>query len=154
MLSNHFEHQSRIMSDLFVEKLATMPPAQLRSAWREQYRTPAPDIGPGLLRRAIAYRMQERRFGKLSSATRRDLDRIATKLVQGGDVVTGSTKLKAGTRLIRSWHGKVHQVLVLERGYEHEGRHFSSLSQIACAITGAHWSGPRFFGLKKGKANG
>jgi hypothetical protein len=42
----------------------------------------------------------------------------------------------------------VHQVLVLEEGFEHEGRHYRSLSQIARAITGAHWSGPRFFGLK------
>jgi len=131
-----------------------MAPAELRAAWREQYRAPAPDIGPDLLRRGIAYRMQERRFGKLPFATRRELDRIASKVDQGGEFVSGPAKLKAGTRLIRSWHGKVHHVLVLENGYEHEERRYRSLSQIAQAITGAHWSGPRFFGLSKAKANG
>lgn len=134
--------------------LQVMTPSQLRAEWREQLRTVAPDIGPDLLRRGIAYRMQERRFGKLSSSTRRELDRIAAKLDQGGKFVSGPAKLKVGTRLIRSWHGKVHHVLVLENGYEHEERRYRSLSQIAQAITGAHWSGPRFFGLSKAKANG
>ncbi|RED11401.1 DUF2924 domain-containing protein, partial [Parasphingopyxis lamellibrachiae] len=59
------------------------------------------------------------------------------------------------------WQSKTYHVLVLDDGFEHDGRHYTSLSQIARAITGAHWSGPRFFGLKKrkappkrGKANG
>jgi hypothetical protein len=43
----------------------------------------------------------------------------------------------------------VHHVLVLADGFEHEGRSYRSLNQIARAITGAHWSGPRFFGLVK-----
>jgi hypothetical protein len=134
--------------------LQVMTPSQLRAEWREQLRTVTPDIGPDLLRRGIAYRIQERRFGKLSSSTRRELDRIAAKLIDGSKFVSGPAKLKVGTRLIRSWHGKVHQVLVLENGYEHEGRRYRSLSQIARAITGAHWSGPRFFGLRKANANG
>ena len=142
------------MSITMLMKLSSMPPAELRAAWREQYKAPAPDIGPDLLRRGIAYRMQERQFGKLSASTRRELDRIAAKVDQGGEFVSGPAKLKAGTRLIRSWHGKVHHVLVLENGYEHEERRYRSLSQIARAITGAHWSGPRFFGLRKAKANG
>jgi hypothetical protein len=142
------------MNNVTLAKLFAMPPAELRAAWREQYRAPAPDIGPDLLRRGIAYRMQERRLGKLSSSTRRELDRFAAKLDQGSEFVSRPARPKTGTRLIRSWHGKVHQVLVLENGYEHEGRRYRSLSQIARAITGAHWSGPRFFGLRKAKANG
>ena len=135
---------------LTLEKLETMSPAQLRAAWREQYRSPAPDIGPDLLRRGIAYRMQERQFGKLAPSTKRELDRIGTRLERDGEAGTASpARLKPGTRLIRSWHGTVHQVLALADGYEHEGRAYRSLSQIARAITGAHWSGPRFFGLRK-----
>ncbi len=134
-----------------LEKLETMSPAQLRAAWREQYRSPAPDIGPDLLRRGIAYRMQERQFGRLASSTKREIDRIVAKLEQNDNAGTVSqARLKPGTRLIRSWHGTVHQVLVLADGYEHQGRSYRSLSQIARAITGAHWSGPRFFGLRKG----
>ena len=57
--------------------------------------------------------------------------------------------LKTGTRLVRSWNGKSYHVLVCDDGFEFEGRHSDSLSHIAREITGAHWSGPRFFGLKK-----
>jgi hypothetical protein len=38
-------------------------------------------------------------------------------------------------------------VLVVEDGFEFEQRHYNSLSQIASAITGTGWSGPRFFGM-------
>lgn len=141
------------MTRLTLEQLEVMSPAELRAAWREQYRSPAPDLAPDLLRRGVAYKMQERRFGKLASSTKRDLDRIVTRLEQHGEADNvRRAKLKPGTRLIRSWHGAVHQVVVLADGFEHAGRSYQSLSQIARAITGAHWSGPRFFGL--GKANG
>lgn len=130
-------------------KLDAMPSAELRAVWRDQYRSPAPDLGPDLLRRGIAWRMQERTAGKLSPATRREIDRMIARLNAGEEPAkSGAAKLKPGTRLIRSWGGTVHQVLVLEDGFEHEGGHYRSLSQIARAITGAHWSGPRFFGLK------
>jgi hypothetical protein len=133
----------------FLERLATMPPAELRAAWREQYRSPAPDLGPDLLRRGIAARMQERAAGKLAPATCREIDRMIGRLNAGEEPVkAGATRLKPGSRLIRSWGGAVHHVMVLEDGFEHEGRHYRSLSQIARVITGAHWSGPRFFGLK------
>lgn len=58
----------------------------------------------------------------------------------------------AGTRLVRDWGGVSHHVLVLESGYHYGDRRYSSLSQIARDITGAHWSGPRFFGLKRERA--
>jgi hypothetical protein len=40
-------------------------------------------------------------------------------------------------------------VLVYKDGFEHEGQRYRSLTVIAERITGAHWSGPRFFGLTK-----
>ncbi len=127
-----------------------MSPTQLRAAWREQYRSLAPDIGPDLLRRGIAWRMQARVDGGLTFATRRAIDKCLTQLEKTGEV--GSPRdltIKAGTRLVRSWQGKTYHVLVLDDGFEHDGRRYESLSQIARAITGAHWSGPRFFGLRK-----
>jgi len=57
--------------------------------------------------------------------------------------------LKPGTRLVRTWNGKSYHVLVGDEGFEYDGRQFGSLSHIAEEITGAHWSGPRFFGLRK-----
>lgn len=144
-----------------LEALAVMKPPELRARWREVYRSVAPDIGPDLLRRGIAYRLQERGKGGLTVTTRREIERLIKRLGQG-EVALGSSvpSLKPGTRLVRSWHDRMHQVLVLEEGFEFEGRRYVSLSQIARDITGAHWSGPRFFGLvkrtkagKRGNAN-
>ena len=47
------------------------------------------------------------------------------------------------------WRGHTHTVLVREDGFEYDGQHYRSLTVIAERITGAHWSGPRFFGLTK-----
>lgn len=128
--------------------LLSMKPPELRSKWRDVYRNVAPDIGPDLLRRGIAYRLQERRQGSLASSTRRDIERLIKRLGKGeGELATDAPSLKTGTRLVRSWRDKMHHVLVLDEGYEFAGRRYQSLTQIAYDITGAHWSGPRFFGL-------
>ena len=57
--------------------------------------------------------------------------------------------LKTGTTLVRQWRGHTHAVFVRDNGFEYEGERYRSLSVIAKRITGAHWSGPRFFGLTK-----
>lgn len=78
------------------------------------------------------------------------MDAAAERLRNGEDIVSSRmASLKAGTRLVREWRGQIHQVVVLEEGYEHAGRRYTSLTQIASAITGVHWSGPVFFGVKK-----
>jgi hypothetical protein len=62
--------------------------------------------------------------------------------------------LKTGTTLVRQWRGHTHTVLVREDGLEYEGQRYRSLTVIAERITGAHWSGPRFFGLTPRAAAG
>ena len=62
---------------------------------------------------------------------------------------TSSPTLKPGGRLIREWNGVTHVVDVIDGGFVWNGQRYASLSPIARAITGARWSGPRFFGLKK-----
>jgi len=141
--------------DRKLAELPSMPPAQLRALWRECWRRPAPDIGPDLLRRGIAWKLQARIHGDLPSHVKRTLNAAAGRLRNGEELVSSKmASLKAGTRLVREWRGKVHQVVVLEEGYEHEGRRHASLTQIASAITGVHWSGPVFFGVKKRKSVG
>ncbi len=131
-------------------ELMTMTPAQLRSAWRDTFKSPAPDIGPDLLRRGIANRLQERVHGSLTGATKREIERLRKRVERTGKAgYAHAISLKTGTRLVRSWNGKSYHVLVCDNGFEFEGRHYASLSHIAHEITGAHWSGPRFFGLKK-----
>jgi hypothetical protein len=131
-------------------ELPGMAPAQLRARWRECWRRPAPDIGPDLLRRGIAWKLQSRVYGDLPGHIKRELERAADCLRRGEQLLSSSRpSLKPGTRLVRSWQGRVHRVLVLNDGYEYEDRRFNSLTQVATAITGTHWSGPNFFGLKK-----
>lgn len=126
-----------------------MTPAQLRAEWRDCWRKPAPEIGPDLLRRGIAWKKQSRMHGDFPPHVRREIDAILIRLSAGKSAVDGDRiSFRPGTRLVREWRGTMHQVVVLERGYEHEGRHYGSLTQVASAITGAHWSGPRFFDLK------
>jgi hypothetical protein len=50
--------------------------------------------------------------------------------------------------LIREWHGIAHQITIVEQGVIYRGEHHRSLSEVARLITGARWSGPRFFGVK------
>ena len=133
-----------------IEDLPAMSPAQLRAVWREQFRKPAPDIGPALLRRGLAWRIQSRVHGGLPTSTKKLIGKACRQLEQTGSVTSGrELTIKSGTRLVREWHGKTYHVLVLDEGFEHEGGRYESLSQIAQAITGAHWSGPRFFGLRR-----
>ena len=133
-------------------ELPGMSPAQLRAKWRDCWRKPAPDIGPDLLRRGIAWKIQSRVYGELPRRIRRELERAAERL-RRGEALLGSRRLslKPGSHLVRSWQGKVHRVIVLDEGYEYDGARFSSLTQVAVAITGTHWSGPNFFGLSKRK---
>jgi hypothetical protein len=132
-----------------IADLHGMTPAQLRAEWRDCWRKPAPEIGPDLLRRGIAWRRQSRIQGDLPPHARREIEAVLGRLRAGKTAVADERiSLRPGTRLVREWGGTMHQVVVLESGYEHEGRHYSSLSQVASAITGAHWSGPRFFDLR------
>ena len=129
--------------------LATMSPAQLRAEWRRVFRTSPPRMTPDLLVRGIAYRLQERAYGGLPATTARQLERAAKRL-QCGDSPANKPELqlKPGTRLVRSWNGTTYSVLVTDEGFVMGERTFKSLTEVAEAITGAHWSGLRFFGVK------
>ena len=126
--------------------LTTMSSAQLRSEWRRVWKEPAPPLGHDLLRRGIAWKLQERFHGGLAGSVTRELDRLARQMERGSDLSFDRTA-KPGTRLVRQWHGRTHHVVVLDDGYVFEDRRYTSLTQIAFAITGVKWSGPRFFGL-------
>jgi hypothetical protein len=129
---------------------------QLRAEWRRLYRSQPPRMSRDLLIRTIAYRMQELAYGGLSKATQRKLDALTKELKSKGSiVVTPGMSLRPGTRLVREWRGRTHTVVAAENGFEYAGKTFPSLTKIAHAITGAHWSGPRFFGvIRKPASNG
>ena len=123
---------------------------RLKQTWRSLYGTKAPErMSEDHLKRAIAYRLQERVFGGLSSATRRLLEQVAGDgSVQRSGRSRSKTKVRPGTLLVREWHGKTHQVTVVENGVIYRDRSYRSLSEVAHLITGVRWSGPLFFGLR------
>jgi hypothetical protein len=116
---------------------------RLAEHWAEYFgAAPLPRTSRSLMIRAVAYKMQERDLGGLSAATRRILSG------QGPAAVRRRRALSPGTVLIREWHGVGHQVTMLEKGVLYRGLRYRSLSEVARLITGARWSGPRFFGVK------
>ena len=121
---------------------------ELHDEWRRLHKSEPPKIRRDLLAIGIAYRRQEIEHGGLGKATLRKLKTLAKTLRDTGRVGPGSgLALKPGARLIRKWHGRTHTVTVTEDGFQYGGASYSSLTQIARTITGARWSGPRFFGL-------
>jgi len=120
----------------------------VRGEWRRLYRCEPPRLSRDLLIRRIDYRLQEIQYGGLSKTIRRKLKTLAKMFQTTGRVGPDpGLALKPGARLIREWHGRTHTVTVTEDGFEYCGTCYSSLTKIAKTITGAHWSGPRFFGL-------
>lgn len=131
-----------------VAALCDFTPDELRKEWRRLYRSQPPRLSRDLLVHAIAYRIQELRYGGLSKATSRRLTALVQARLSNDELPPSSKpRIRAGARLIREWNGRTHAVTVEEDGFTYAGRSYQSLSAIARDITGARWSGPRFFGL-------
>ncbi len=130
--------------------LEQMDYSVLRAEWRRLYRAQAPKrVARNLLMLGVAWKIQEQTHGGLGAATKRRLADLAKTMEKNGDVTRDRvTCFKPGARLVREWHGEAHTVIVLEDGFQWKGTRWRSLSVIAREITGVHWSGPRFFGLK------
>jgi hypothetical protein len=120
----------------------------LRLAWRQLHRTGPPlGLSRDLLIRALANHLQERALGEANRALKRRLQSLAGAFEKANASFDLSITPKTGTTLVRQWRGHNHTVLFREDGFEYEGQRYRSLTVIAERITGAHWSGPRFFGL-------
>jgi hypothetical protein len=134
--------------------LANLDAAALRRRWRQVTgRSPGPALKGELLRAALAHALQVRAFGGLSAATLRRLERLVAEGAEAADPARGPSsprQIKPGSRLLREWQGAMHEVIVLPEGFLWRAETHPSLSAIAKAITGTHWNGWRFFGLKTG----
>jgi len=134
-----------------LDQLRQQSAEELLKQWQALFGVASPKkLRSSLLVQGIAYRLQGRALGGLKPSTLRLLERIADDTAAGRPVSIPSEKVRTtiGTVLMREWHGKKHQVTVLEDGFLYRTKRFRSLSQIARLITGARWSGPLFFGLK------
>ncbi len=126
-----------------IAALEAMKLDELRVAWVRRVKSSPPKISAGLLRLALAHALQSKALGGIT----RSIDR---KL---GELAAGTTGPPPGTRLIRSWRGRLHTVTVTEeQKFNWQGKDWNSLSEVARTITGTRWSGPAFFGTKAKRA--
>ena len=153
-----------------VGTLADLPRDDLVARWKAAYGClPPKGVGRDLLVRSAAWHLQAKRLGGLSTETKRGLraairnaeaklENRSLRSAEGSNVspaplaapshdAAGRAFPSPGARLIRVWNDRTHVVDVIEGGYVFDGKTYRSLSAIAKRITGAHWSGPRFFGL-------
>jgi hypothetical protein len=136
-----------------IRELTDLLRPDLSERWRQHYRTAPPKgISRRLLIRAVAYGMQVKRYGGLKPAVRRQLRKVAAGGSTQAAANLKSAKIAPGMRLIREWNGSSHVVEAVDGGFVWNGKRYGSLSAVARAITGARWSGPRFFGLESGQA--
>jgi Protein of unknown function (DUF2924) len=101
-----------------------------------------------LLASAVAWQLQERKFGGLTAATKRKLRVLARaheRKKRSAQLPAASTNLCPGTVISKQWRGAQHVVMVLADGFEHQGTVYGSLSHLAREITGTRWNGPAFF---------
>jgi hypothetical protein len=136
-----------------LDRLPTTSIAELRKRYRELFRAQPPKaFGPDLLRRSIAHTIQEKAYGGLPQPIRRLLHQMvkAASAKPAGRLELPQ-RIKPGSELVRTWNRKTYRITVMADGFVHAGKTFGSLSEIAFAITGTKWNGPRFFGLRSAR---
>ncbi|MEN1704657.1 MAG: DUF2924 domain-containing protein [Planctomycetota bacterium] len=142
--------------DSSLEDFGRLTTAQLTERWRSLSVRGDPPRSKQAVARGIAWHIQSQLHGGLDAETRRRL-KLAIRRAPAPEPKTTrrtqreSIRLRTGTTLIRTWRGRKHEVTVLDEGkaFRYRDSEYASLSEIAREITGARWSGPRFFGLKK-----
>jgi hypothetical protein len=147
------DRQSTVLRQ--VAGLETLSMEQLREQWRTLFGSEPPAYSSSFIKKRLAYRLQEIAFGGLSEEAK---EKMKTILEENGYDELGGKRVKKssiksnlpiiGTRLIREWNDKRYEVTVVKEGFEFAGRKYRSLTAITKAITGTHWNGPAFFGLR------
>lgn len=141
------------MADLASE-LAFIPHLtrdELVERWQDIYgKSPPKGFGRRLFELCAAYHLQAAVHGGLKPAAAKRLRAYAENGPPAASSKSSSKKqrdVSVGSRLVREWHGKTYVVDVVDNGFLFNGETFKSLSRVAKEVTGAHWSGRRFFGL-------
>ena len=141
-----------------IAELDQLPVAELKDRWRALYGGEPPAHNRSHLVKRLAYRIQELVYGGVSEATR---VRLREHLEEAGLAAEGTDPAHTarrrhrngqpvvGTQLVREWRGERHEVTVVDDGFEYAGKPYRSLTAVTKSITGAHWNGPAFFGLRK-----
>ncbi len=155
-----------------IDEMEAMSVAELRERYREVYGEPSRSGNRRWLVRRIAWRLQALDEGDLTERARRRASELARdqdlrvrpptglevqrparrtglRTVSGTIVKRDGRVPMPGSVITREYKGDEYRVLVLDDGFEHDGTVYRSLSAVAHAITGSHWNGFHFFGLRK-----
>ena len=137
-----------------IKRVASLPNMSiigLKKLWADLHTTEPPPYNRVFLVKRLAYRLQELSLGGLSAQTAKRLERLAAEeeSILQGEKAPPEEQLLPGTQLVREWKGEEHRCMVLDNGFEYQGRKFGSLSAVANFITGTKWNGLVFFALKK-----
>ena len=144
------------MIEKIIEELKLLSRNQLIQKWQELFDlTPLPTVRREFLIKHLAWEIQAQSQGGYTSRTEKKLEAFAKDLEQNKEINNDNLKpnsltIKAGTKLIREYQGRNHEVIVLDKGFKYNQRTYKSLSAIANEITNTRWNGKVFFGLKKG----
>lgn len=138
-----------------VAELSGMDSGQLKERWRALHGSEPPAYNKTYLIKRLAYRIQELAFGGLSETAVGQLRDALDQDDKDGTIGRKRRRKRrpgmpvVGTRLVREWQGGRYEVTVMDGGFEFEGRTYRSLSAVTKVITGTHWNGPDFFGLRR-----
>ncbi|MCI0410664.1 MAG: DUF2924 domain-containing protein [Acidobacteria bacterium] len=147
-----------------IEALRQMTVSQLQVEWRRVMGEEPRSRNRVWMWRRLAWGIQAREYGGLSERAKRRIEEliplaeawmpIGKRAIERRMSPTPLPKRdprlpKPGTVLTRSYKGRTLAVAVLEDGFEFDGRQYPSLTAIAKAVTGSHWNGMHFFGLKR-----
>jgi len=140
-----------------ITQLSKLSFPELQERWRSLFGGEPPAYHRRFLIKRLAYRIQELAYGGLSDTTRAQMADILQDAgldEQPSIPGRGRTQKRpddlplAGTRLVREWNGRRYEVTVASGAFILEGRRYRSLTAITKAITGTHWNGRAFFGLR------
>ncbi len=128
----------------------------LAEIWKQKFGTdPFPYLSRNFIVKNLIYQDQTELYGDLTLNSKKQLKKLviqysSTKTITKTDIKKSKTlNLNIGTKLIREFRNKKYEVIVVENGFEFEGKFYKSLSAIANEITGTRWNGKVFFGVKK-----
>jgi hypothetical protein len=131
--------------------LKTLDTGQLQELWTAIFKGQRRPQSTDLIMYKIAYFLQAQARGGLSVKAQNHLNRLID-----GPVSQPINKysFENDQQLVREWNGKKYNVAILDKDkFQYDCRIYKTLTAVAKEITGAHWSGPLFFGLRK-QANG
>lgn len=136
------------------ENLQSLTQKELQTMYYEYFNTETPEgFTKSFLVKDILWRIE---FGKNSDILQKRIDKLVSEYSKNKSININKVKqfrVTAGTKFIREFKGEKHEVIAIENGFKYKNKTYKSLSAIANVITGVHWNGKKFFGLREPKCS-